>query len=89
MYYITMFPYFSENRLISESQSGFKAGDFCVKQLLAITLEYFPKAFDNVWHKEIIYKVKCNGISVNLLSLLTVVLKGWPRLVLVYAKVVY
>ena len=82
-----MFTYFIENNLISENQSGFKPGDSCINQLLAITHEIFSsfddnyevrgvfldisKAFDKVWHEGIIHKLKRNGISGNLLSLLT------------------
>ena len=65
----------------------FKPGDSCVNQLLAITHKIFfsfddncevrgvfldiSKAFDKVWHQEIIHKLKRNGISGNLLNLLT------------------
>ena len=82
-----MFTKFIENNLISENQAGFKPGDSCVNQLLAITHEIFSsfddnyevrgvfldisKAFDKVWHEGIIHKLKRNGISGNLLSLLT------------------
>ena len=61
--------------------------DSCVNQLLAITHEIFPsfddnyevrwvfldlsKAFDKVLHEGTVYKVKRNGISGNLLSLIT------------------
>ena len=85
--YNTIFPYFLENNLISKNQSGFKPGDSCVNQLLAITHEIFcsfddnyevvwvffniSKGFNKVWHKEIIYKLKHNKISGNLLSLVT------------------
>ena len=41
-----MFTYFVENNLISENQSGFKPGDSCVNQLLAITYEILC-TFDN------------------------------------------
>ena len=34
-----MFKFFIENKLISPNQSGFKPGDSCVNQLLAITHE--------------------------------------------------
>ena len=83
----TMFPYFIENNLISENQSGFKIGDSCINQLLAIIHEIFSgfndnyevkgvfldmsKAFDKVWHEGIIHKLKRNVISGNLISLLT------------------
>ena len=39
--YNFMFRYFKENNLISENQSGFKPGDSCANQLLAITHEIF------------------------------------------------
>ena len=82
-----MFTYFIENNLISENQSGYKPDDSCINQLLAITHEIFSsfddnyevrgvfldisKALDKVWHEEIIHNLKRNGISGNLLSLLT------------------
>ena len=82
-----MFTYFIENSLISKNQLGFKPGDSCVNQLLAITHEIFSsfdnnykfrgvfldisKTFNKIWHKRIIHKLKLNGISGNLLSLLT------------------
>ena len=82
-----MFTYFIENSLISKNQLGFKPGDSCVNQLVAITHEIFSsfdnnykfrgvfldisKAFNKMWHKRIIHKLKLNGISGNLLSLLT------------------
>ena len=85
--YNTLLTYFIENNLISEKQSGFRPGNSCINQLLAITHEIFSsfddnyevrgvfldisKAFDKVWHEGIIHKLKPNGISENLLSLLT------------------
>ena len=41
-----MFTYIIENNLISENQAGFKPGDSCVNQLLAIAHEIFS-SFDN------------------------------------------
>ena len=65
-----MITYFIENNLISENQSGFKPGNSRVNLLLAITHEIFSrfddnyqvrgvflnisKAFEKVWHEEII-----------------------------------
>ena len=82
--YDTMFTYFIANNLISEL--GFKPGDSCVNQLLAITHEIFSnfddnyevrgafldlsKAFNIVWHEGMINKFKRNGISGNLLNFL-------------------
>ena len=40
-----MFTFFTENNLISPNQSGFRPGDSCVKQLLAITHGIY-KSFD-------------------------------------------
>ena len=85
--YDSMFKFITENNLMSLNQSGFKPGDSCVNQLLSITHQIFQfldnghevrsvfldmsKAFDKVWHKGLIFKLKQNGISGNLLSTLT------------------
>ena len=45
--YNAMFTYFIENNLISNNQSGFKPGDSCVNQLLAITHKIFSSFDDN------------------------------------------
>ena len=75
-----MFEFLTENNLISDNQSGFKPGDLCINQLLSITLEFinilmiilkseqFSYEFNKVWHKGLIYKLKQNGISGNILS---------------------
>ena len=81
-----MFTFFIENNLISPNQSGFRRGDSCVNQLLAITHEIYKsfdegfevigifldisKAFDKVWHEGLLFKLNRNGISGNLLKLL-------------------
>ena len=82
-----MLTYFTENNVISKNQSRCKPGDFYVNQLLAITHEIFSsfdnnyevteafldisKVFDKVWDEGIIHKLKHNGISGNLLNLVT------------------
>ena len=82
-----MFAFFSENEIISHNQSGFKPGDSCINQLLRIThgihqslddgletREVFldiSKAFDKVWHEGLLLKLKQNGISGNLLNVIT------------------
>ena len=73
-----------ENNLILPNQSGFKPGDSCINQLLSKTNETYnsfdeelevisvildiSKAFDKVWHKDLLFKLSQKGISGNLLS---------------------
>ena len=81
-----MFLLFIKNVLILQNQSGFKTGDSCVNQLLSLMHEIYKsfddgfdlrsvyldisKALDKVWHEDIIFKLKQNGISGELLNLL-------------------
>ena len=80
-----------EKTLISPNQLGFKTGDSCINQLLSITHEIYrsfddgyevngvlldvSKAFDKVWHLGLLYKLRPNGITSNLLNTLTYLLK--------------
>ena len=81
------FEFFSENELISHNQSGFRPGDSCINQLLCITHDIYQslddglgtrgvfldisKAFDKVWQEGLLFKLKQNGISGNLLNVIT------------------
>ena len=89
--YNRLYEYFIDNELITSSQSGFKSGDSSIYQLLSITYDIYQcfdngfevrgvfldifKAFDKVWHKGLIYKLKQNGVVGNLLNTLTNFLK--------------
>ena len=82
-----MFEFYIENNLISKNESGFRPGNSCINQLLCITHEIYQsfgdtlevravfldisKAFDKVWHKGLIFKLKQNGISDKILNFLT------------------
>ena len=93
-----MFKFFIENELISPNQSGFKPGESCINQLLAITHGIYKsfddgfevggvflgmsKEFDKVWHKGLIFKLKQNVISGNLLNLLCHFLRNRKQRVL-------
>ena len=93
------FGFFIENDLISQHQSGFKPGDSCINQLLSITHKIYQsfdkafgvrsvfldisQAFDKVWHDGLILKLKQNGISGNLLNLLSNFLRNRKQRVVV------
>ena len=77
-----------KRKLLSKHQSGFRPGNSCIYQLLAITHDIFlsfdsnrsletrrvfldiSKAFDRVWHGGLLFKLKQNGFSGNLLRLI-------------------
>ena len=47
--YNEVYPYFTDNNLITSHQSGFKGGDSCINQLLSITHEiynFFDEGFE-------------------------------------------
>ena len=80
-----MYKHISDNNLLSLTQCGFRTGDSCINKLLSITYDTFllvdegmgtifldiSKAFDKVWHKRHIYKLRQCGFTENLLTLLT------------------
>ena len=82
-----MYELFTENNLISPNQSAFKPSDSCINQLLSITHQIYNtcddglevrdifldilNAFDKVWHKGLLHKLKQNGISGKLFNIIT------------------
>ena len=76
------------NNIIISNQSGFTFGDSAINQLVNISNDFgraldsgeeirvvfcdISKAFDRVWHKGLLFKLKRYGISGNLI----VCLKG-------------
>ena len=98
-----MFKSFIENELFSHNQSGFKPGDSCINQLLTNSHEIYKsfddgselrgifldisRAFEKVWHESLIFKLKQNGISGNLLNLLCDFLRNRIQRVLLNGQV--
>ena len=82
-----MFEFFIAISFISKNQSGFRPIDSCINQLLSITHEIcqsfdgnlevravfldISKAFDKIWHKGLIFKLKQNGTSDKILNIIT------------------
>ena len=89
--YNQMFEIFIRNDLTSQNQSSFRPGDSYINQPLTIAHKIYKsfdacldvrtvsldisKAFDKVWHQGLLYKLKQNGISGNLLETLSDFLK--------------
>ena len=81
-----MYDFLTENDLLSPNQSGFRSGDSCINQLLSINhgiLNAFDKglevrgiffdiskAIDKVWHNGLIFKLRQNGISGDIINIL-------------------
>ena len=81
-----MFQFFTDNESISSYRSGFKPKDFCFNQLLCISHDIYQsfddgletravfldisKAYDKVWYEGLLYKLKQNSISGNLLKII-------------------
>ena len=88
--YNNMFLFFSENDLISPKQSSFRPGDSCTNQLLSIAhiilsafddshkvrgvLLDISKAFDRIWYEGLLFKLRQNGISGELITLINLFL---------------
>ena len=79
-----VYAFLNNNNLLSVNQSGFTPGDSTIYQVLSVTSTIYDsfenydethavfldisKAFDKVWHDGIIFKLKSNDISGNLLN---------------------
>ena len=81
-----MFEFFTKNDLISHNQPGFNHGTpasisynvsltiFINHSMMVLRRGVFldtSKAFDKVWHEGILFKLKQNGISGNVLNVIT------------------
>lgn len=58
--YNELFTFFTDNKLVSPNHSGFRLGDSCVKQLLAITHQIY-KLFDNGFEVSGVFLVISKG----------------------------
>ena len=79
-----LYEYLTENRLLTEKNSGFKKKDSTTNQLLKIVHQIYQdindgkdtcmvfldvsKAFDKAWHKGLFFKLRKMGICGNLLN---------------------
>ena len=80
--YNNMYSFLMENKLLNPHNSGFHSGDGTVSQLSSITQKLtealddgedvrivfldLSKAFDKVWHKGVLFKLKRKEVSENL-----------------------
>ena len=85
MVFQKMYNHFIANNLITKNQSGFRPNDSVTNQLISLVESIhsafdinhevrsvyldMSKAFDKVWHEGLMFKLKQNGISGNLLNL--------------------
>ena len=97
-----IFIYFSATKLTFKNQSGFQPGDSCINQLLSIAYDIctsfdnglevrsdfldITKAFDNVWHEGLIFKLKQSGIFGELLHILCIFLSNRKQRVVLNGK---
>ena len=88
--------------LIFSNQSSFKRGDSSINQLLSITHDIYQslgqvyevrgvflgisKAFDEVWHKDLIHKLEQKGIGGPLPETLTDFLKSRKQRIVLNAQ---
>ena len=81
-----MLDFLNDNNLLSLNQSGFRSYDYCINQDRFINHEILnafdkglevrgifldvSKAFDKVWHDGLIFKLRQNGISADIINIL-------------------
>ena len=74
------------NQLLSITQNIYKAFEACPSlETRAIFLD-LSKAFDRVWHKGLLYKLKCSDINGNLFTLIENYLADRKQRVLLNGK---
>ena len=80
-----MYDFLTENNLLSPNQSGFRSAYSCINQLLSVNYEILngfgkgveargifldiSKAFDKIWHDGLIFKLRQNSISGDVIML--------------------
>jgi len=98
-----MLNYFTTNNIITSCQSGFLPGDSTINQLLTIYTDLcknldnsnnsqivfcdISKAFDKVWHKGLIYKLKCVGVRNHILTWLINYLSNRKQAVVIKGEI--
>ena len=94
--------FLSDNNLLSPNQSGFRSIDSWINQLLSIYHEIsnafdkglevrgifldISKVFDNVWHDGLIFKLRQNGISRDIINILRDFLRNKKQQVVLYGQ---
>ena len=87
-----MYDFLTENNLLSPNQSGFRSGDSCINQFLSINHEilnafdkvlevrgiflHILKVFDKVWYDGLIFKLRQNCISGDIINILQAFLRN-------------
>ena len=82
----SIFDFINKSNLFNNNQSGFRPSDTCIHQFISITnnctlfanpsLEVcdvfldLSKAFDRVWHDDLLYNLKSNGTDSSLFKLI-------------------
>ena len=97
--FIHIYNHLTSNNLITKNQSGFRPNDSVTNQLIYLVHQIhssldknldvrhvfldISKAFDKVWHKGLIFKLRQNGIDGQLLNVLENYLSGRQQRVVI------